>query len=312
MSTDAVAVLGFVVLFVLMLLRVPVGMAMGLVGVIGFGYDRRLAAGASRCRPDVDADVTDFNFARHPDVPSDGRVRHHVRHEPRTVPRRPTRSSAIGAAGSASRPSRRAAASPRSAAPRSRLPRPCPGCLSGDAALRLPAVVRHRRDCGGRHARHHDSALGRVRDLWPASPSRTSASCSSPASCRASRRYPCTSSRSLIGFLRPGFLPRASARPGPSAVGAARRVGNAGAVRFRDRRHVWRLVHGDRGGGNGRGRRVRDRRRCAAGCRPGDPASALLEATRTTAAIFTIADRRDPVRLLPHRSRRRRRTSRSS
>ena len=38
MSTDAVAVLGFVALFVLMLLRVPVGMAMGLVGVTGFSY----------------------------------------------------------------------------------------------------------------------------------------------------------------------------------------------------------------------------------------------------------------------------------
>ena len=38
MSTDAVAILGFVALFALMLLRVPVGMAMGLVGVTGFGY----------------------------------------------------------------------------------------------------------------------------------------------------------------------------------------------------------------------------------------------------------------------------------
>src|SRR4026207_2358158 len=38
MSTDPVAILGFVALFVLMLLRVPVGMAMGLVGVTGFGY----------------------------------------------------------------------------------------------------------------------------------------------------------------------------------------------------------------------------------------------------------------------------------
>ncbi len=37
-SADAIAVIGFVVLFVLMLLRVPVGMAMGLVGVTGFGY----------------------------------------------------------------------------------------------------------------------------------------------------------------------------------------------------------------------------------------------------------------------------------
>src|SRR6185437_4184234 len=38
MSTEAVAILGFVSLFSLMLLRVPVGMAMGLVGVTGFSY----------------------------------------------------------------------------------------------------------------------------------------------------------------------------------------------------------------------------------------------------------------------------------
>src|SRR5437763_12219905 len=38
MSSEAVAVIGFLVLFALMLLRVPVGMAMGLVGVSGFGY----------------------------------------------------------------------------------------------------------------------------------------------------------------------------------------------------------------------------------------------------------------------------------
>src|SRR3981081_3798272 len=38
MSTDTVAILGFVALFALMLLRVPVGMAVGIVGVTGFGY----------------------------------------------------------------------------------------------------------------------------------------------------------------------------------------------------------------------------------------------------------------------------------
>src|SRR4051794_24524359 len=38
MGTDAVAIIGFVALFALMLLRVPVGMAMGLVGVSGFAY----------------------------------------------------------------------------------------------------------------------------------------------------------------------------------------------------------------------------------------------------------------------------------
>jgi tripartite ATP-independent transporter DctM subunit len=38
MSPDTVAILGFVALFALMLLRVPVGMAMGLVGVSGYAY----------------------------------------------------------------------------------------------------------------------------------------------------------------------------------------------------------------------------------------------------------------------------------
>jgi len=37
-SPDTVAILGFVALFALMLLRVPVGMAMGLVGVAGYAY----------------------------------------------------------------------------------------------------------------------------------------------------------------------------------------------------------------------------------------------------------------------------------
>src|SRR6201996_3250386 len=38
LSPDLVAIIGFVTLFALMLLRVPVGMAMGLVGVSGYGY----------------------------------------------------------------------------------------------------------------------------------------------------------------------------------------------------------------------------------------------------------------------------------
>src|SRR5215471_20694986 len=38
MGTNAVALIGFISPFVLMLLRVPVGMAMGLVGVCGFSY----------------------------------------------------------------------------------------------------------------------------------------------------------------------------------------------------------------------------------------------------------------------------------
>ncbi|MCB1983436.1 MAG: TRAP transporter large permease subunit, partial [Rhodoferax sp.] len=37
MDRDLVALLGFVAMFVLMALRVPIGVAMGLVGVAGFG-----------------------------------------------------------------------------------------------------------------------------------------------------------------------------------------------------------------------------------------------------------------------------------
>ena len=38
MGADAVAFIGFAALFALMMLRVPVGIAMGTVGVLGFGY----------------------------------------------------------------------------------------------------------------------------------------------------------------------------------------------------------------------------------------------------------------------------------
>jgi C4-dicarboxylate transporter, DctM subunit len=63
MSTDVVAIVGFAALFALMLLRVPVGMAMGLVGVAGFGY----LAGATPALKIVGhttmRSVTDWNFA---------------------------------------------------------------------------------------------------------------------------------------------------------------------------------------------------------------------------------------------------------
>jgi tripartite ATP-independent transporter DctM subunit len=63
MSSDAVAVTGFVLLFVLMLLRVPIGMAMGLVGVGGFAY---LSGGGPALKIVGHTSmrtVTDFNFA---------------------------------------------------------------------------------------------------------------------------------------------------------------------------------------------------------------------------------------------------------
>ena len=62
MSTDAVAVLGFVALFALMLLRVPVGMAMGLVGVSGFAYLNGGAPALKLVGQTSMRTVTDYTF----------------------------------------------------------------------------------------------------------------------------------------------------------------------------------------------------------------------------------------------------------
>src|SRR5256886_14268164 len=62
MGTDAVAVLGFVALFALMLLRVPVGMAMGLVGVCGFGYLVGFAPALKLVGQTSMRTVTDYTF----------------------------------------------------------------------------------------------------------------------------------------------------------------------------------------------------------------------------------------------------------
>jgi C4-dicarboxylate transporter DctM subunit len=63
MSGNAVAIIGFVVLFVLMLLRVPVGMAMGLVGVGGFAYLVDGGAALKIVGHTTARTVTDYNFA---------------------------------------------------------------------------------------------------------------------------------------------------------------------------------------------------------------------------------------------------------
>src|SRR5258705_1649001 len=63
MSADAVAILGFVALFVLMLLRVPVGMAMGLVGVSGFAWIVGGGPALKNVGHPTMRTVTDYNFA---------------------------------------------------------------------------------------------------------------------------------------------------------------------------------------------------------------------------------------------------------
>ena len=62
LSTDFIAVAGFVTLFILMLLRVPVGMAMGLVGVTGFGYLSGFAPALKLVGQTSMRTVTDYTF----------------------------------------------------------------------------------------------------------------------------------------------------------------------------------------------------------------------------------------------------------
>src|SRR6188768_1268949 len=62
LSNEAVALIGFVSLFVLMLLRVPVGMAMGLVGITGFGYLTGFAPAMKLIGQTTMRTVTDYSF----------------------------------------------------------------------------------------------------------------------------------------------------------------------------------------------------------------------------------------------------------
>ena len=62
LSNEAVALIGFVSLFVLMLLRVPVGMAMGLVGITGFGHLTGFAPALKLVGQTTMRTVTDYSF----------------------------------------------------------------------------------------------------------------------------------------------------------------------------------------------------------------------------------------------------------
>src|SRR5260370_29287577 len=62
MTSDSVAIVGFVALFALMLLRVPVGMGMGLVGVTGFGYLNGFSPALKLVGQTSMRTVTDYTF----------------------------------------------------------------------------------------------------------------------------------------------------------------------------------------------------------------------------------------------------------
>src|SRR5436189_3196621 len=104
-----------------MLLRVPVGMAMGLVGITGFGYLVGFSPAMKLVGQTTMRTVTDYTFGVIPMFLLMGAFVS-VLASAASCSAPPTRLWATGAAGSASQRSRPAARSPRSPAPRSRPP----------------------------------------------------------------------------------------------------------------------------------------------------------------------------------------------
>ena len=169
-SSDAVAVIGFVVLFALMLLRVPVGMAMGLVGVSGFGY---LVGGAPALKMVGQTSmriVTDYTFGVIPMFLLMGAIasRTGMSRELFQAANRfvghwrgglgiATIAACAGFAAISGSSVATAATFSTVAYPEMR-------------RFDYPQILRHRRDRRGRHAGRHVPALDRPGGLWPDHP----------------------------------------------------------------------------------------------------------------------------------------------
>ena len=170
MSTEAVALIGFVSLFALMLLRVPVGMAMGLVGVTGFGYLTGVAPALKLVGQTSMRTVTDYSFGVIPMFLLMGAFVSHsgmsrelfraantfvghwtrrARHRHHRRLRRLCRHLGLVGRDGGDLLGRR---------------------LSGDAPLRLSAKLLDRRDRGRRHAGRDAAAVDGARGLRPHHP----------------------------------------------------------------------------------------------------------------------------------------------
>ena len=163
--SDAIGLIGIGVLLLLMALRMPIGIAMLLVGIVGFARAQRLAGGARRARQLSLSIRRGLRLRRHSAVRADGQSRLGVGHGARPLCRRLC----------LDRPCARRAR----ARHHPRLRRICrgvgierrlggdhgQGLPAGDAALQLQPPARHRRDRRRRHARHPDPAEHGVRDL---------------------------------------------------------------------------------------------------------------------------------------------------
>ena len=265
---SAVAIIGFVVLFVLMLLRVPVGMAMGLVGVTGFGYlvggePALKIVGHTSMRT-----VTDYTFGVIPMfllmgafVSNSGMSRELFRAANAFVGhlRGGLGIATIAACGGF------AAISGSSVA-----------TAATFATVAYPEMRRY--NYPQSFATGVIAAGGTLGAMLPPSTvlavygiiteqdiGKLFIAGIMPGLLAASM-YMLTIV--IIGRLRPNFLPAAPRHSWPERLRrAARHLGDAAAVRLRHRRPLWRPVHADRGRRHGRGRRAFDRRRCAASCR---------------------------------------------
>ena len=289
MSTDAVAVIGFVALFVLMLLRVPVGMAMGLVGVTGFGYIVGAGPALKMVGQTSMRTVTDYNFAVVPMfllmgafATTSGMSRElfraanaflgHLRGGLGIA----TIAACGGFAAICGSSVATAATFSRVAYPEMRrfnYPQSfSTGVIAAGGTLGImipPSTV------FAVYGLITEQDVGKlfIAGILPGM--------------LAVAMYMVTIT--IIGYARPGFLPAgARASVAERLARAEGRLGDAAAVRLRDRRHLRRPVH----------RRPRrpaaapaarsSSASCAGGCRAADIRRSLLEATRTTAAVFTI------------------------
>ena len=267
MSSDAIAILGFVVLFVLMLLRVPVGMAMGLVGVSGFAYIVGGPAALKNVGHTTMRTVTDYNFAVVPLF------------------------LLMGAFATTSGMSRELFRGANAFL----------GHLRGGLGIATIAA------CGGFAAICGSSVATAATFSKVAYPEMRSygypqsfATGVIAAGGTLGIMIPPSTVLAIYGLITeqdvgklfiagvlPGILavahvhdhhhdhrrraPRLPAGRPPQFLegahrGVARCLGDAAPVRLRHRRHLWRRVHRNRSGGRRRRRRLHHRRRCAGGC----------------------------------------------
>ena len=263
MSTaDLVAISGFAAMFLMMLLRVPIGIAMALVGVGGFAAIAGWGPALEPARHLAGAHGDRLQLQPDPDVRPDGRVRDRIRHVEGAVSRRPRLARPVP---------RRPRARHHRRVRRLRRDLRLVGRDRGDhdqhraardAPLRLPRRYGDRRDRGGRHARHPDPALGRARDLRLHDRAGRR-----PAVHRRHRAGP-AGDRHVHGDRAPRLRPHAArGRAGrlAGALGlAARHLGGPPAVHRDHRRHLSRHRDPDRSRRRGRVPHRPDRGRCAA------------------------------------------------